>query len=53
MSSKQLNEIKKTMQGMKGEIKNDIEILGNNQSEINSSISQIKISIESLANRVE
>jgi predicted nucleic acid-binding Zn-ribbon protein len=45
-----MNEIKKTMQNVKGEINKDIEILKNNQSEINSSISQRKISIESLVN---
>jgi hypothetical protein len=31
----------------------DIEILKKNQSEMNSSVFQIKISIESLANRVD
>jgi esterase/lipase len=48
-SNKQMNEIKKTMQDMKEVINKDIEILKNNQSEVNSSLSQIKISIESLA----
>jgi peptidoglycan hydrolase CwlO-like protein len=40
------------MQDMKEEINKDIEILKNNQSEIHSSISQIKISIKSLVNIV-
>jgi hypothetical protein len=35
---------------MKGEINKYMETLKNNQSEINNSISQINISIESLAN---
>jgi hypothetical protein len=34
-----MNEIRKTMQDMKEEIKNDIEILKNNQFEMNSKIS--------------
>jgi prefoldin subunit 5 len=38
---------------MKEEIHEVIETLKKNQSEINCSIAQIKISIESLANRVE
>jgi prefoldin subunit 5 len=38
---------------MKEEINKNIEILKNNQPEINSSIYQIKISIQSLANRVK
>jgi prefoldin subunit 5 len=38
---------------MKEEINKDIEILKNNQSEVSSSISQIKISIEILMNRME
>jgi hypothetical protein len=45
-----MNEIKKTIQDMKGEINKYMETLKNNQSEINNSISQINISIESLAN---
>jgi hypothetical protein len=40
-----MNEIKKTMWNMEEKISKDIEILKNNQSEMNSSISQIKISI--------
>jgi hypothetical protein len=40
-----MNEIKKTMHGMKKEISKDMEILKNNQSEISNSISQIKTSI--------
>jgi DNA repair exonuclease SbcCD ATPase subunit len=49
-----MNEIKKTMQNMKEEINKDMEALKNNQFEINISIhSQIKISINSLASRVE
>jgi gas vesicle protein len=52
-TNKQMNEIKKTMQDMKEKINKDMEVLKNNQSEINSTISKIKISIESLANRVE
>jgi predicted nucleic acid-binding Zn-ribbon protein len=48
-----MNEIKKTMQDMKVEINKDMGILKNNQSEINSPIFQIKISIDSLSNRVE
>jgi methyl-accepting chemotaxis protein len=47
-----MNEIN-TMQDMKEEIRKDIEILKNNQSEMNSSIPQIKISIKSLADRAE
>jgi hypothetical protein len=38
---------------MKVEINKDIEIQKNNQSEMNSSISQIKISIKSLVIRVD
>jgi prefoldin subunit 5 len=41
------------MHDMKEEINKNIEILKNNQPEINSSIYQIKISIQSLANRVK
>jgi hypothetical protein len=41
------------MHDMKEEINKDAEILKNNQSEMNSLISPIKISIEILANRVE
>jgi predicted nucleic acid-binding Zn-ribbon protein len=48
-----MNEIKKTMQNMKEESNKDIEILKKNQSEMNNLMSQIKISIESLVNRVE
>jgi predicted nucleic acid-binding Zn-ribbon protein len=39
------------MQHLKGKIHKDMETLKNNQSEINSSLSQIKISIENLENR--
>jgi predicted nucleic acid-binding Zn-ribbon protein len=46
-------KIKKTTQDMKEEIKKDMETLKNNQSEINDSITQIKISIESLENTME
>jgi predicted nucleic acid-binding Zn-ribbon protein len=49
--NKWVNEIKKTMQHLKGKIHKDMETLKNNQSEINSSLSQIKISIENLENR--
>jgi hypothetical protein len=52
-TNKQMNKIKKTIQYMKVGINKDMEILKNNQSEINSSISPIKISIESLANIVD
>jgi DNA repair ATPase RecN len=38
---------------VKKEINKDIEIQKNNQSEMNSSISQIKISIKSLVTRVD
>jgi hypothetical protein len=38
-----MNEIKKTIQDMKEEINKDMETQKNNQSEINNSISQIKI----------
>jgi predicted nucleic acid-binding Zn-ribbon protein len=38
---------------MKEEINKDMEFLKNNQSDINDSISQIKISMKSLMNRVE
>jgi DNA-binding ferritin-like protein (Dps family) len=41
-SNKQMNEIKKTMWNMEEKISKDIEILKNNQSEMNSLISQIK-----------
>jgi hypothetical protein len=37
-----MNEIKKTMWNMEEKISKDIEILKNNQSEMNSLISQIK-----------
>jgi hypothetical protein len=40
-----MHEIKNTMQDMKEEINKDTEILKNNQSEMNSSIFQIKVSI--------
>jgi uncharacterized coiled-coil protein SlyX len=48
-----MNEIKKAIQNMKEEINKDMETLKNNQSEINSSISPQKTSIESFINRVE
>jgi hypothetical protein len=48
-----MNKIKKIMQNMEEEIKKEIEILKNSQFETNSLISQIKTSIESLANRVK
>jgi hypothetical protein len=41
------------MQDMKEEINKDIEILKNNQSEMNSSTCQMKISSETLVNKVE
>jgi esterase/lipase len=52
-TNKQMNEIKKTMQGMNEEINKNMETLKNNQSEINNSISKIKIYIKILVNRVE
>jgi uncharacterized coiled-coil protein SlyX len=52
-SNKQRNEIKKIMQDMSEEHSKDIEILKKNQSEMNSSIFQIKISIKTLVSRVE
>jgi predicted nucleic acid-binding Zn-ribbon protein len=48
-----MNKIKKTMQNMKEDLSKDIEILKKNQSEMNSSIFQIKISIKTLVSRVE
>jgi predicted nucleic acid-binding Zn-ribbon protein len=48
-----MNEIKKTIQDMKEEIYKYMETRKDKQSEINNSIFQIKISIESLGNRVE
>jgi hypothetical protein len=48
-----MNEIKKIMQDMKEGINKDKEILKNNQCEMNSSISQTKISTESFLDRVE
>jgi hypothetical protein len=42
-TNKQMNEIKKTKQDMKEEINKDMEILKNNQSEINSSVSHASI----------
>jgi methyl-accepting chemotaxis protein len=50
-----MNEIRKTMQNMKEEINKDIEILKkrHNHFEMNSSISQINISTENLAKKVE
>jgi chaperonin cofactor prefoldin len=41
-----MNEIKKTIQDMKEEINKYMETLKNNQSGINNSISQIKVSIK-------
>jgi hypothetical protein len=41
--------MKKTMQNRKEEINKDTQIQKNNQFEMNSSISQIKISIKNLA----
>jgi predicted nucleic acid-binding Zn-ribbon protein len=38
---------------MKEEINKDMEVLKDNQSDINISISQIKISIKSLENRMD
>jgi hypothetical protein len=52
-SNKQMNENKKTMHDMKEGINKDMQILKNNQSEMDSLISQIKISIKILVNRVE
>jgi F0F1-type ATP synthase membrane subunit b/b' len=52
-TNKLMNEIKKTMKDMKEEVNTEVENLKNNQSEINSSICHITISIKSLANRVE
>jgi hypothetical protein len=40
-------KLRRPMQDIKEEINKGIEILRNNQSEMNGSISQIKISIES------
>jgi archaellum component FlaC len=47
------NESKQTIQAMKEEINKDLECLKSNQPNINNSISQINITIENLANRVE
>jgi hypothetical protein len=44
---KHINEIKNSMQNMKEEINKDTENLRSNQSEINNSIYQIKVSVES------
>jgi archaellum component FlaC len=44
-----MNGIKKTSQDMKEEINKNMETLKNNQSEINNLISQINITIKSLA----
>jgi archaellum component FlaC len=54
-SNKQVNEIKKTMQDVKKEFNKDIDMLKyqTENLEMKSSISQIKTSLESLANRVE
>jgi predicted nucleic acid-binding Zn-ribbon protein len=41
------------MNNKRKKINKDMETLKNNQSEINKSISKIKISIKSLTNRVE
>jgi hypothetical protein len=41
------------MKGMKENINKDTEILKNNQYEKNNSTFQIKISVESLVNRME
>jgi predicted nucleic acid-binding Zn-ribbon protein len=48
-----MNEHKNTRQYMKEVINKDIEILKNNQSEMNNSVSQIQISFKSIGNRVE
>jgi hypothetical protein len=45
-----MNGMKYTVQDLKEEINKVMETLKNNQSAINNSISQIKISIEALAN---
>jgi hypothetical protein len=45
--------IKKTMQDMEGEINGVMETLKNNQSEINNSITQVKMLIERFLNREE
>jgi methyl-accepting chemotaxis protein len=52
-TNKQMNEIKQTIQDMKEEINKHMETLKNNQFKISNSISQINITIGSLANRVE
>jgi hypothetical protein len=52
-SNKQMNEIKKTRQNMKEKILKGIEIMKNNKFQVNSSISQVKISIKSAKKRVE
>jgi chromosome segregation ATPase len=51
-TNKQINEIKKTMQE-RNRKSIDMGTMKNNQSEINNSISHIKISFKSLENRVE
>jgi predicted nucleic acid-binding Zn-ribbon protein len=43
-----MDEIKKSIQGMKEEINKDMENLKNNQSKINKSMSQTNITIKSL-----
>jgi predicted nucleic acid-binding Zn-ribbon protein len=48
-----MNEIKDATQYMKEEINNDMETLKNNKSKISNSISQINITIESLADGVQ
>jgi prophage DNA circulation protein len=48
-----MNEIRKTIQDMNEVINKDMETLKNNQSEINNSVSQAKISIVTLVNKVE
>jgi hypothetical protein len=45
-TNKKMNEIKKTIQDMKEEMDKYMETLKNNQSGINNSISQIKVSIK-------
>jgi hypothetical protein len=41
-----MNEIKKSIQDVKEEINEDIEILKNNQSKGNNSISQMKLQLK-------
>jgi predicted nucleic acid-binding Zn-ribbon protein len=48
-----MNENKQTIQDMKEEINKDMETLKNSPYKINNSISQINITIKSLAKRVE